>query len=237
MLNASISLRYCNITSNNYRRKLGLRQPVPEGYSQNTLHLWKLQPKTRLRGWQIWLLTSDFNFRTVYLMLGPKPQRGASLIPSPSRSSWRERCRASPSMNRYGSRTNSPSAWSSLKLCGRQSAFRHSRKPSDRALSISDIQWCIMWVIYHSQFAEWVLVTISPLIFLNSDISPMWKRQIDLGIKSITFDRCLCITTSIPVLTIWSRYCHILHSKAGTMLTLQQFSTDCPLRIYGKVHT
>jgi len=97
------------------------------------------------------------------------------------------------------------------------------------------IQRCILWAIYHCQFGEWVLVTISPLIFLNSYISPMWKRHIDLQMKSITFDRCWSTMTSVPVLTIWRRLCLILPSKAGTILTLQKFATYYLLPINGEI--
>ena len=143
---------------------------------------------------------------------------------------------ASPQINRSVSRRNSPSAWSSLKFGGRQLAFRLWGKPLNSAKSISDIPRFILWGIYQSQFAEWVPVTISLLRSLNGYVLPMWKRHIDLGTKSITFDRCLSTMTGVLVLTIWRRHCHILHSKAGTMLTLQKFETYCPLPINGKVH-
>jgi hypothetical protein len=56
------------------------------------------------------------------------------------------------------------------------------------------------------------------------------KRHIDLATKSITFDRCL------SKMTILRRHCDILHSKAGTIITLQMFSTYCLLLINGEVH-
>jgi len=42
--------------------------------------------------------------------------------------------------------------------------------------------------------------------------------------------------TGVPVLTIWRRHYHILHSKAGMILTRQKFPTYCPLPICGEVH-
>ena len=73
-------------------------------------------------------------------------------------------------------------------------------------------------------------------MFLNGYISPTCKRHIDPATKSIRFDRCLSIMTGVPVLTIWRRHCHIWHSKAGTILTLQKFSTYSLLLINGEVH-
>ena len=137
---------------------------------------------------------------------------------------------------RCGSPKNSPSAWSSFKLGGRQLAFRSSRKPLNSALSILYIQRCILWGISQSQFDEWVQATISPPIFLNGYISAMWKRRIDLPTKSITFNRGSSTMTSVPVLTIWRRHCHILPFKAGTILTLQKFSTYYQLAINGELH-
>jgi len=43
--------------------------------------------------------------------------------------------------------------------------------------------------------------------------------------------------TSVPVLTIWRRHCHILPSKAGTILTLRKFSTYYQLPINGEIRT
>jgi hypothetical protein len=88
----------------------------------------------------------------------------------------------------------------------------------------------MLWAIYQSRFAEWVPVTISSPTFQKSYISPTWKRRIDLATQSIRFARCLSI------MTIWRRHCHILHLKAGTLLTLQMFSTYCPWPINGEVH-
>jgi len=90
-----------------------------------------------------------------------------------------------------------------------------------------------------------------PKIHLVSHISePIWRmgsgdnfttdisewRHIDLATKSITFDRCSSTMTIVPVLTLWRRRCHILHSKAGMIMTLQKFSTNCPLPIHYEVH-
>jgi hypothetical protein len=42
--------------------------------------------------------------------------------------------------------------------------------------------------------------------------------------------------TGVPVLTIWWRHYHTLHSKAGTILTWQKFLIYCPLPTCGEVH-
>jgi len=222
--------------SDNYCSQLGLWQPVPEANSPKNLPSWKLPPKTRLTGRQTWPPTSDCHFRSAYPMLRWKPQPGPWLIQRGSLTSWRVRFMVSPQMNRTGWRRNFQSTWLSLNLGGRQSAFRRSGKPLNSTWSILDIQRCIMWAIYRSQFGESVPVTILPLIFLNGYISPKWKRHIDLGTKSITFDRCSSTMTRVPVLTIWRKHCHILHSKADTILTLQKLSTYCLLPINGEVH-
>ena len=91
-----------------------------------------------------------------------------------------------------------------------------------------------MWATNPSQFGEWVLVTISPAIFQNGYILGMWKRHIDLPTKSISFYRCSSSMTGLPVLTIWMRHSHILPCMAGTILTLQKFSTNYPLPINGE---
>jgi len=57
----------------------------------------------------------------------------ARLIQCGSLTRWRKRFMASPRMNRSGSRRNSPSIRSSLKLGGRQSAFRRSGYPLNNA--------------------------------------------------------------------------------------------------------
>jgi len=169
-------------------------------------------------------------------MLRQKPQPGAWLVQSASLTGWRDRFLASPWMNRCGSRRNSPSAWSSLKLGGRQSRFTRTAIQLNSAYYISDMPRCILFATYQGRFVEWVPVTISLLIFPNGYISPTWKRHIDLPTKSITSNRCSSIMTGVPVLTIWRWHCHILDSKAGTMLTLERFSTCCLLPINGEVH-
>jgi len=50
LLNASFSINYSNIMSNNYCRKSGLRQPVPEAYSPKYFLKWRLLRKKRLTG-------------------------------------------------------------------------------------------------------------------------------------------------------------------------------------------
>jgi len=64
---------------------------------------------------------------------------------------------------------------------------------------------------------------MSPPIFLNSYISAMWKRNIDLPTKSITFDRYSSTMTGVPVSIICRRNSHNLPGKAGTKLTVQWF--------------
>jgi len=107
-------------------------------------------------------------------------------------------------------------------------------KSIEQRLIVLDIQRCILWAICQSQFGKWVQVKISPLIFLNSYTSPTWKRHIDLPTKSITIDRWSSTMTSVLVLTIWRRHYHILHSKAGMILTRQRFSTYCLQPISGE---
>jgi len=169
-------------------------------------------------------------------MLRQKPRPGAWRIRSRLLSSWREKLVASPRMKRRSSRRNSPSAWSGLMLGWRQLAFSRSGEALNSMWLISDIQRCILSAIYHSQLGEWILVTILPLIFLNGYISPMWKRKINLAPTPIESNGCSSTMTGVLVLTIWRRHCHILHSKAGTILTLQRFSKYFPLLINGEVH-
>jgi len=190
----------------------------------------------RPAGQQTWPPTSDCYFRSSYPILRQKPLPGAWLIWSGSLTRWRERYMASPQIKRSSSRWNSQSTWLSFNLSGTPSAFSCSRKPLNNAWYISDIQWCIWWALYQSQSGEWVQVTILPPIFLNRYISPMWKRHINQPTKSIVFDRCSSTMTGVPVLTIWMSLCHILLSKASTILTLQKFSTFCLILIHSKVH-
>jgi len=72
-----------------------------------------------------------------------------------------------------------------------------------------------------------------PLLTLH--IAKM-KEAYQSSNKSITFDRCSSTMAGVPVLTISKRHCHILHSKAGTILTLQYFSTYYLLPINGEAH-
>jgi len=134
-------------------------------------------------------------------------------------------------MSRCRSRSNCPSAWSSLKFGGRQLEFRSSGEPSKSIWYISDIQRWILWAIYQSQLGKWVPATVSPPIFLNGYISAMTKRHIDLQIKSTTFRRYLSTMSGVPVLTRWRRHCLILPFKAGTIVTPHKFSTNYPLPI------
>jgi hypothetical protein len=48
--NVNLSTNYSNIICDNYCRKSGLRQPVPEAYSQINLLIWRQLQKTRLTG-------------------------------------------------------------------------------------------------------------------------------------------------------------------------------------------
>jgi hypothetical protein len=114
-------------------------------------------------------------------------------------------------------------------------AFWSSGKPSTNVKSISDIQRCISWAVYETQFGERVPVTISPPIFLNGYISPMWKKHIDLSLQSITLKRCLNTMTCVLVLTIWRRHCHMLPIKAGRILTLRNVSTYYQLPTNGAI--
>jgi len=139
LLNASFLINYFNVISDNNCSKLGRRQPVPEANSPKNLPYWKLVPKTRLAGRQLWQPTIHCNIRSAYLMLIQKAWPAAWLVRSGSLPRWRARFMASPQMNRSGSRLNSPSTWLSVKLCGRESAFRRSGKPWNTAQYILDI--------------------------------------------------------------------------------------------------
>jgi hypothetical protein len=132
-------------------------------------------------------------------------------------------------------RRSCASTWASLKAGVGQFEFRSSGKQSSRVSYISDIQRCILWTIWLSQFCKCVLETISQLIFLNGYISAIWNRHINLQIKWFMFNRCLSTTNSVPVLTIWRRHCLILPFMACIILTVQMFSTYYLLLIHGKV--
>jgi len=127
--------------------------------------------------------------------------------------------------------------WSRMKLGGKNSASSGSIMQSNHVKYISDIQSCIIWGIYQIQFSEWIVVTILPVIFWNSFIWPTWKRHINLPTKSITFSRCSSIITTVPVMTISRRHCHVLHFKSTVILTLQMISIYYPLLINHTVHT
>jgi len=139
-------------------------------------------------------------------------------------------------ISRCSSTRNSPSGVVSLMHVVIQSALRSFGKPLRSLLYFSDIQRCILWAIYHTQFSQWIRATISRKIFLNSNISAMLQRHINCPTKLITFDWCSSIMTCTPVFTIWRRYCHILPFKAGTISTLQYLSTYCLLLTNSKLH-
>ena len=94
---------------------------------------------------------------------------------------------------------------------------------------------CIFWVICQSWFCESVLLTISAPIFLNSYISAIRKRWIDLPTKPMTLDWCSSTMTGVLVLTKWRRHCHNLPIKAGMLLTQQKLWTYYPLPINEKI--
>jgi hypothetical protein len=132
-------------------------------------------------------------------------------------------------ISRFVSGRNCPSPCSNSKLGLRQLAFRCFRKWYNSVQYISDIERCNLCTLIQSQICKWVLLTISPLIFMNSYISAMWKRLIDLQTESITYERWS------TTMTIWRRCCLILPSKAGTMLTWQRFSIYHSLAIHGEI--
>jgi len=109
--------------------------------------------------------------------------------------------------------------------------FRNSGTTSNNMYSISDNQRCISWAMYQSQFSEWVLVRMSPPIFLKGYMSATRKWQIHRTTKSIILDRFSSKMTGLLVLTIWRRHSHILPCKAGMILTCQKLSTNYPLLI------
>ena len=150
--------------------------------------------------------------------------------------SSRERFMVSLWMSRCSSRRSSRSAWLSWKLGWRQLASRSSRKQLNSASYILQIQTCILKAIYQGRFGKWVLVTISSQIVLNSWISAIWMRHVNHLTKSNRFDICSSIMTSVLVLTILRRHCHILSFKAGMILTLQQSSNYYVLLINSKMH-
>jgi len=126
MLNASCLKHFSNLVSDNYCRKSGLRQVVPEPHSENNSLKLILLQKKRFTGRQWWLPRSLGNIRPIYpiLRLNPPPRR--SLLGTLFQISWRERLMASHWMSGCGSNRNCRSAWSNLKHGGRQLAFRSS---------------------------------------------------------------------------------------------------------------
>jgi len=138
-------------------------------------------------------------------------------------------------MSRCGSRRNSTLACLILKFGGTLLAFRSSGTRSNSMKYILYTHQCMVQAMYHSQFGEWVLATISPQIFLNSFLSAMWKRHINLPTKSITLNWCSSTMTCIPVLTIWRRHCCIFPYNTCTMLTLTRFLTYYPVLTHGEI--
>jgi len=65
-------MNYSNIMSENYCKKSGLRQLVPEAYSPKILPYGKLLPKTWLAGRLPWPRNSGCKFRLVYSILKQK---------------------------------------------------------------------------------------------------------------------------------------------------------------------
>jgi len=129
--NASFLINYSNIMSDNYCKKLGLGQLVPEAHSPHNLSNWRQLNNTRFMELQTWLPTSVWNVRSGCPMLRMKPPPGVSQIPTSLRICWRERFMASLWMSRCSWRNNCTYAWSSLKFGGRQLGFRSSGKPSN----------------------------------------------------------------------------------------------------------
>lgn len=86
------------------------------------------------------------------------------------------------------------------------------------------------------QFGKWVLATIPPLIFRNDYQSAFWTWNVKLEMMSTTFDRCLGIMTSVPVLILRRKHCHILPFNSGMILTRQRVAIYCPLLIIGEIH-
>jgi len=131
LLNASFSINYSNIMSDNTCRKSGLRQPVTEAYSPKNLLIRRLLAKKRHKGWWTRPLWSVCNFRYVYLMLRLKTPPGVSLIRTALWICSRGKCMLSFQQTRCGSQRNSASACSKCNLGGRQSVFRCSGKLSN----------------------------------------------------------------------------------------------------------
>ena len=87
------------------------------------------------------------------------------------------------------------------------------------------------------KFGEWVLVSISPWIFMNGYIMVMSKQHINLATKSITFDRCSRTMASTPVPTIWRRHWGIFRVQAGMILPVQHYAVYYQLPINAEIPT
>jgi len=222
LLNVSFSIHYSNIMSNNYCRKLGLRQPVPEAHSPKDLLKWRLLQKKRCRGgthnrWQVCGISGlsircwDWNHHLENRWYGPHCGSAGE------RDLWYHIEWADAVEE--GILETLDRVWSLVE------GNWHSDPPEtiEQCVIHFGCQRCILWDIYQSQFSIWVLVTISPPIFLNGYISAMWKRHIDPPTKSITLDRCWSTMTGEPDWTILRRNCRILPLKAVMILTLQKF--------------
>jgi len=99
-----------------------------------------------------------------------------------------------------------------------------------------DIQRKMWWIIYQSQLGEWIPITIAPWIFLNCYLSAMWQRDISVPTNTIKYNRCISITTGVPVMNIWSRLCCMLSFMSSTTLTMQIISTYIPLLMNSESH-
>jgi len=86
----------------------------------------------------------------------------------------------------------------------------------------------ILEAIYMSSLGKLVEVTISQLRFPNGFILARWKRTNDLQAMSIVFNRCSSTMTSLPVFSLWRRYCDILPFNTATTFTLQRLSIFYP---------
>jgi len=119
----------------------------------------------------------------------------------------------------------------------RQSIFRSYRKLSSTASCFLDMERYIIWVIYWGQFSKWKPLRILLLTFLNSFILPSQRSYINSWKWFIIFHRWSITMTSLLVLIIWSRDCHILNYKASTILTQQRIAPYCPLPLNGEGDT
>jgi hypothetical protein len=98
------------------------------------------------------------------------------------------------------------------------------------------MHWCILSVIYHSQFRRWLLVTNLQHIIQNSCLSELCNRYINILSWTITVDWYSSILTSVLGLTIWRRHFCVLPIKAGRILTMQWLSTDFPQIMKAIIH-